>query len=506
MKFELRRLTLAAIVLSTSVTYKAAVAAQNFVGDTEADYYGALGGFVADPADNETPNEAIQAVDEQVASGKGTPKETAVRQVTATVYIGDDVSPASGAGSPSDRAPRNAATESPYRAASHHPVGPHTSSAANGVPCDSDCDTAFGKIGSAVCAGNTTVWMKAELLLWFPQERHTPPLGVRSAPGTVPLLNPAVSPTAVPFGDSFGGGLVPGFRGDIGRYFADGVFGLGGRVWVLGDDQESLNYGGNGLGESLGVPFFNTNPDPAFFGENAVFISFNDGVPRSQGDVAVRSSLSIVAAEIYGRALMSESKNHRLELLGGYSHFNIADELNIRIQSIELPSGLQTVFNDSFNTRNEFHGGQIGSEISLKQGRWTASSLTKVHLGNMSQRVNINGNTAQGILPAATTVVADQGLFARGEVLDLSGFKRDVFAFAPEMNLKLGYQFRDHVNLHVGYTFVYWNDVVLAGDQVNRNVYIDTSNFNANDTARHTGVKSGGYFVQGIDLGATIEF
>jgi len=501
MKFDLRRLTLAALVLSTSVTYNASAFAQNFVGDTEADYYGAFGGFAADATDNETPMTAVQALDEQEVASQAAPMETAIRRVAATMYIGDDLSPASGGTSPSDHVVGTAQFESSYRAASHHQGSLYSSATA----CGDACDTGLGKIGSAVCAGDTNVWMKAELLLWFPQERHTPPLGVRSAPGTVPLLSP-VSPTAVPFGDSYGGGLVPGFRGDIGRYFADGAFGLGGRVWVLGDDNESLNYGGSGLNESLGVPFFNTNPDPLFFGENAVFIGFNDGVPRSQGSVAVRSSLSIVAAEIYGRALLSESKNHRLEMLGGYSHFNIADDLNIRIQSIELPGGLQTVFNDSFNTRNEFHGGQIGSEISLKQGRWTASSLTKVHLGNMSQRVNVNGSTAQGILPAAPAVVADQGLFARGEVLELSGFKRDVFAFAPEMNLKLGYQFRDHVNFHVGYTFVYWNDVVLAGDQINRNVYLDTSNFNANDTARHTGVKSGGYFVQGIDLGATIEF
>lgn len=504
MKIDLRRLTLAALVLSTSATYSAFVSAQNFVGDTDADYYGAVGGFVQDAANNETPVRKA-AVEDQEAIIDEASEATGVRQVAASMYIGDDVQPVSETSSPSDHAVTSSQHESPAPAAPHR----HTSTSSSspcGSMCDSGCDTGFGKIGSAIRTDDPTVWMKAELLLWFPQERTTAPLGVRNTvPGQVPALT--LSPTATPFGDSFGGGLVPGFRGDIGRYFADGAFGIGGRVWVLGDDDDNLNFGGNGLGESLGVPFFNTNPDPAFFGENAVFIGFNDGVPRNEGSVSVRSSLSIVAAEIYGRALVSKSKNHRFEMLGGYSHFNIADNLDINIRSIELPVAELTVFNDSFRTRNEFHGGQIGSEISLTRGRWTASSLTKVHLGNMAQRIHVNGSTAQGLVPAAPTVVApDQGLFARGEVAALNGFRRDVFAFAPEMNLKLGYQFRENVNFHVGYTFVYWNDVALAGDQINRNVFIDTANFNLNTTPRHVEPRTGGYFVQGIDLGATIEF
>lgn len=505
MKIDLRRLTLAALVLSTSATYNAVASAQSFVGDADADYYGALGGFVPDAENNELSDNVVAATEGREVWGKGaidTPGTPGVRQVAASMYIGDDVIPASQTASPSDQS----SASSQYQATSHDRLGAYASSAGGGN-CDSNCDSGLGGIGSAICADDPSVWMKAELLLWFPQGRNTPPLGVRSAQGEVPLLNSALAPSAVPFGDSFGGGLVPGFRGDIGRYFADGAFGIGGRVWVLGDDKETLNFGGAGIGESFGVPFFNTNPAPLVFGENSIFSGFNDGDPVNQGSVAVRSSLSIVAAEIYGRALVSKSKNHRFEMLGGYSHFNIADSLDINVQSIGLPAAELTVFNDSFRTRNEFHGGQIGSEISLSKGRWTASSLTKVHLGNMSQRINVSGTTAQSNFPANPVVVApDQGLFARGEVRDLDGFKRDVFAFAPEMNLKLGYQFRDHVNLHVGYTFVYWNNVALAGDQINRNIYLDTANFNANDTARHVSARSSGYFVQGIDLGATIEF
>ncbi len=502
MKIDLRRLTLAALVLSTSATYSAFATAQSFVGDTDTDYYGALGGFVPDAADNEAPMNAVQPADEQEVWIKGTPKRTVARQVAATMYIGDDVTPASETSSPSDHFNRATQYAAPIQSAPHNGAGSHGSSPC-GSTCDSGCDTGFGKLGSAICADDPTFWMKAELLLWFPQARQTPPLGVRSNDPQVPILNPLTSPSAVPFGDSFGGGLVPGFRGDIGRYFADGTFGLGGRVWILGNEDDDLAFGGNGAGDSLGVPFYSTFNGPPLLGEDAIFVNFAPIAAQTAGNVAIQTSLSIVAAELYGRALVGKSKNHRFEMLGGYSHFNIADSLAMQVNSIAL-AGAQTIFNDSFETRNEFHGGQIGSEISLNRGRWTASSLTKVHLGNMSQRVAVNGSLTQGPFGVAPVLTANEGLFARGDIIGVR--EQNVFAFAPEMNFKLGYQFRDHVNFHVGYSFVYWNNVALAGDQMDRNLYVDGTDLGNAGPVRHVDIRTSGFFVQGIDLGATITF
>src|SRR5690606_1843036 len=107
----------------------------------------------------------------------------------------------------------------------------------------------------------------------------------------------------------FGNGLTPGFRGDIGRYFADGAFGIGGRVWVLAEDSDSLSFSGDGSGVSFGVPFYNTFGN---IGEDAVLVGYNDGQTQVAGEASVRTSLDIVAAEIYGRARLGESRYHRL--------------------------------------------------------------------------------------------------------------------------------------------------------------------------------------------------
>jgi hypothetical protein len=120
----------------------------------------------------------------------------------------------------------------------------------------------------------------------------------------------------------------------------------------------------------------------------------------------------------------------------------------------------------------------------------------------MTQRVSVAGSSLDG--PPGAGTQGTEGLFARGEV---QGDRvRETFAFAPEMNLKLGYQFRRNVNFHAGYSFIYWSDVALAGEQMDRNLFIDPADLNATGPARFVDIKHTGFWVQGVDLGATIEF
>lgn len=470
-----------AVLLSASTAFPAVVQAQTGFGDGFDDYYGTEGGFVSDSFAD----------------------EGAVQQTAATMYIGDDSH--SALQSPSNSYPQPSPSgssaqvwsdSSAYATDSYLSPAPMSQYAGDYVEGHYE-NRRPGKISRAVRTNDPSVWMKAELLLWFPQARQTPPLGVASEAGTLPT---AIDYDQI-FDEPFGNGLTPGFRGDIGRYFADGAFGIGGRVWVLGDDSDSLSFGGDGSDGTFGVPFFNTASNQ----EDAVLVGL---LNSSTGNAEVRTSLDIVAAEIYGRARIGQSRYHRLELIGGYSHFNISDELQLSINRTQIsPLPLtETTFHDDFRTRNEFHGGQIGSEFSLKRGRWTASSLTKVHLGNMSQRVAVEGRSTNGVLTAPPTPPTqyDEGLFARGDVQGVRS--RDVFAFAPELNLKLGYQFREHVNFHVGYSFVYWSNVALAGDQMDRNLYVVADNVGIPGPGRYVDINDSGFWVQGIDLGAVIEF
>lgn len=470
MKINIRRLTLAALLLSATATCGGVASAEGFGSVSEADYYSDWGTAEAAAVGNDASVQTARHLtsDSEQAGDN-------IRRVSGTMFVGDDSS-AQGSSVYQDYSSSydNYAVES-YPADNYYPTQSHSASGRRSAGVQ--------RMRSAVQNADPNVWFTAELLLWFPQERNFAPLGAVNNPGDLPGFDWGAQAVA----DSAGGDLTPGFRGDIGRYFGDGTFGLGGRVWVLGSDGDSNSYA-SGSGASFGVPFYNTYNN---LGEDAVLVDFSP--TGATGAAGFKSELDIVAAELYGRALLGQSRNHRLELIGGYSHFNISDSMSM--WGAGSDGGNLWNFSDSFKTRNEFHGGQIGAEISLSRGRWTASSLTKVHLGNMDQRLNVNGSSlAMGD--------SSDGLFARGDVK--KGLDRSEFAFAPEMNLKVGYQFRQHVNLHVGYSFVYWNNVLLASDQVDRNLYVDRAA--AAPAPGSFTARSSGLFVQGIDLGATITF
>lgn len=478
MKIEFPRLTLAALLLSASATCGGVVSAQGFGNASDADYYSDWGAAEAAAVNNSPSVQTARHLDQ----GAGQPSDS-IRRVSGTVFVGDDMG-LSGSGVDYNYSGYDGYDGYDSYAVESYPeeayYAPQQPAAGSGRRVASR----MNRMRSAVQNADPNVWFTAELLLWFPQQRTFPPLGVGNAPGALPLLT---APGAVAQADSAGGDLVAGFRGDIGRYFGDGTFGVGGRVWVLGEDGDSGHFASDG-NQSFGIPFFNT-----YLGqEDAVPVDF--APVGATGAAGFKSELDIVAAELYGRALIGQSRNHRLELIGGYSHFNIEDSLSM--WGTGLVGSTPWQFNDRFETRNEFHGGQIGAEISLNRGRWTASSLTKVHLGNMDQRLNVNGTSVN--LGAES-----DGLFARGGVLQ--GADRSEFAFAPEMNLKIGYQFRQHVNLHVGYSFIYWNNVLLAGDQVDRDLYVDRASA-APAPGDYFTPRDSGLFVQGIDLGATITF
>ena len=318
--------------------------------------------------------------------------------------------------------------------------------------------------------------------------------------------NPALNAAGVSvFGDKIGGDISGGFRGDFGKFVAPNV-GFGGRFWILGDNGSTFAAQSDGTTEAFGIPFFDTNP--VGVGENAIVIAGTSGTGRTfAGDVAVQSSLELWAAEAYGRFRFSSNSNYTLDFIGGYTHFNIEDTLTMTSRRVFTNAGIPTPgtvnqFNDAFNARNEFDGGQLGFESVLTRGRWMVRSLTKVHLGNMNQRLRVNGSSSETVPgPPDTVTPFTRGIFAEGNATG----ERDVFTFAPEMNFKLAYRFRPNVLLSAGYSFIYWDNVALAGDQVDRNVNAANLLTNAPPTDPFRIVDSS-LFVHGLDLGVVLDF
>ena len=87
---------------------------------------------------------------------------------------------------------------------------------------------------------------------------------------------------------------------------------------------------------------------------------------------------------------------------------------------------------------------------------------------------------------------------------NIGQYEDDEFVEIPELSLTLGYQLAPQVRFLVGYTIIYWNNVVRPGEQIDLNVNPDlmppalsTTGLSApafvmNDTA---------FWAQGINLG-----
>lgn len=460
--FGLKSLTLTAALLSAPV----AAQAQSSVGDLEGYSNDVAAVYETSPYDNETtPAYAPISYSDMHAAPVPTP--------SSTVHIG-----------------------SGYESSS---CGCTATTSCDSGACKTKRAGGLAKGLRSRRGSGVKPWASVEALLWFPQARNAPDL-ITVAPNTLaPTLGLPNTQTVFGGEDGLGGELQPGLRVDAGRYLSEN-FGIGGRFWFLGDEEVNYAASGDGSAESLGRPFFDTNAGAQ---DSILVYADTGGGNVFAGSIAAESTLSLIGAEAYGRLNFASGDEYATDIIGGYSHFGIDDTLSMTSTSVETTpaSGQTFIFNDLFEAENSFNGGQIGFETVLKRGKWMFSSLTKVHLGNMNSSLRVSGSSTSGVPPALTTNAG--GALALDSI---GNYERDVFTFAPEANVKLGYRFRDHVLFTVGYSFIYWDSVALAGDNINP-VFDATTLGTAGPFGQPTfGLADSSFYVQGIDLGLTIDF
>lgn len=334
----------------------------------------------------------------------------------------------------------------------------------------------------------TNKWLRYDTLLWWVEERDTPPL----------IATGANSVTQ--FGDPISSGLAPGFRVDYGHYFGDGTIGLGLKVSGLFGEDEDYQISSTDPANVITRPFFNTNGigGPQF---DQLIVS---GLGPTTGSFSATSEFDYLASEVYGRMNFDKSSNYSIDLIGGFSAFMIDDMLSLT--SISDQGGTRTTLNDMFDVENRFYGGQLGIETMFHKGKWSLTTLTKVHLGNMNNRVAISGSSRNAVLPDPPGPGADftNGFFVQGQQ---GTYEDDEFSFAPELGLRLGYSPRCNVELTVGYSMIYWNNVALAGEQINP--YLDGTLILSNTAGAQAAlyeVEKGSLWMQGIDLGVIFHY
>ena len=323
-------------------------------------------------------------------------------------------------------------------------------------------------------AAATRFYASGEYLLWWTKGAALPPLvttgttasqGVLGVPGTVILFGGST----VNYGPQSGGRFTAGYWLDC-----DQTLAIEGSLFFLGQGTVRPFSANSGTFPVLARPIVAVNPGVA--GETRELAAF-PGLFSGSINVATASRLwgTEINARCKGCCGCLEDCTYRIDWLAGVRYLELNDNLNIT-ESIQfqpgaiptlLPNGGTGFVFDSFGTRNQFVGAQVGTSIELCHGRWFLDIKAKVAVGDTHETVNINGG--QQLFSAGGLVASfPGGLLAQPS--NIGRFTRDRFGVVPELGLQLGYQVTDHFRVMVGYNFLFWSDVLRAGEQVDRNI------------------------------------
>jgi hypothetical protein len=352
------------------------------------------------------------------------------------------------------------------------------------------CNGGCGNSCGCDCSNN---WFRLEYLGWFSRGRNTPPLVTSSAAGTdradAGVLG--LESTTILYGDDpIGTDIRSGLRATFTHLFADGCTAGTFRFWGLEDSSETfaINSGNRPI---IAQPFFNT-----LLGiQDSLLVAF-PGV-SNPGSINVLSKNDIIGIDAWGSRNWYDDGCSSIDWLAGYQFTRLDDSIviNSALTAADpngaIPVGTQISVVDAFRTQNEFHGGSIGMIGRTYRGPVQIEALAKIALGGVRQAVIINGRTTVG----GTTSTG--GFLAQAS--NIGSFERNRFAVSPELNVNLIYDLNESWRLLGGYSFIYWNNIVLAGNQLDTSLPVP---FAAGGTQPEVLFQRTDYWVQGMSFGA----
>ena len=342
--------------------------------------------------------------------------------------------------------------------------GPH-------CPCDGGCDGECGEcdLSNWWTFGPHRLWFQGDYLTWWGKSANLPPL-VTTSPAGTPLAQAGV------IGQSGTSTLFGGDSVDLGDR-SGGRFTLG--YWFSPCCDEGLEVTYMFLG-SKGVGFDQTsavNPiltRPFYNVQTAMQNSFIFAYPNQQtGSLAAGTTNEFNSVEILYRQALLKQCGREMDILVGYRYARFAEDLAIDGTSTyisavgDIPVNTTIQLSDRFAASNEFHGAELGFVAKTECNRWSLELLGKLAMGSTRSQVSINGSTVV-TEPDQAPATYPGGLLALPS--NSGTFQRNSFAVIPEFGATLGYDLTCRLKLTVGYTFLYWSQLVRPGDQVDTNV------------------------------------
>jgi hypothetical protein len=271
----------------------------------------------------------------------------------------------------------------------------------------------------------------------------------------------------------------------------DGATWAEGRFWGLEDSSETFATN-SAKTPFIGQPIFDVTQG-RFLNSPLTAANF------ARGNISILSKNDLIGADAWLRRTFFDDGRRQFGILGGYQFTRLDDSLTQSFAGTAIagnpqPAGTTLTSFDSFRTQNEFHGGSIGFAGLWRRNVWTVEVLAKVGLGNMHERIVIDGRqtlTQPGNPPSS---VNHGSLTLASNIGDRTA---NHFAAVPELNVNGVYNISPAWRILAGYSILYWSDAVLAGDQIDNHL-----NFNQPATRPAFKFQRSDFVVQGLNMGA----
>ncbi|MBX7166093.1 MAG: BBP7 family outer membrane beta-barrel protein [Pirellulales bacterium] len=378
------------------------------------------------------------------------------------------------------------------------------------------CGSMFESFWHEVHSGRR-IWFETQALSWYTRSINYPPLATSSPDGTPQAVAGVLGQptTTVLFGNQdLDNDPRAGGRINFGLWLIDGQFlGVQGDYFAL--DEEKNTFSAESTGDPiLARPFNNVQtmtPDASIIAGNGITDPrFGTALVDLDGSIVIDTHSRTQGGGIGLRkpTWVSFDDNYRVNLLGGYRYFRL-DE-GVSIHDTVFPQGgpfvpgtsFQTF--DLFDTENEFHGGEIGMLLEFRKSVWSLDLLGRVALGNMRQRMEVQGYSV--IDDTINQAVVNDGLLAQSTNIGMH--RVDEFCAIPEFGAKVGLSVTDYFRVTFGYTFIYISSVVRADDQIDLNLNLSQAGggvlVGSPEPAAY--LRDTDYWLQGINLGGELKF
>jgi hypothetical protein len=378
-------------------------------------------------------------------------------------------------------------------------------------PAEALPPNSFSNVHPELVGRSPRFYLGADYLLWWGRSQQTPPLvtrgritdavpGAAGQPGTVPVFGPG----GLDNESASGGRLTAVYWFD-----QDHTCGVDARAFAL--EQSSSNHGVGGLGTdprvTLSRPFF----DPNFNAQDADPIVV-PGVQAGNIIIAMPRRLVGIDANFRYAECVDLFAFNRMTLLAGGRYVGLDEKLLISEGVVDLPDangdpGNITTLHDNFVTYNRFYGGQVGVEAESRVGPVVLTLTGKCAFGQTYQLLKVSGDTLVNDPTGAFTYDPKRGLLV--QPTNNGRLSREQFGVVPEFDLNLAWEFNDHLQVSLGYTFIYWSKVVRPGDQVDPVVNVgavgDPGQFG---TSPHPLLpfRTTGFWAQGLTAGVQVSY